>query len=349
MQTATKRIGAIFAAACLLAALAFGGFSAWATDSAMGGSDSLTVKTTADENDDVNNANVVVNLYKIASATKNGAYDTYDYTFAEAYADLESKYPLNEMSGSLWQAMADDAVKIVGDTEPDVKAVPVGEAITGLTDGLYLVVTPNANSATYEYSFNPTIVALPTKEPLKDDNGNVVVDEDGFPIIRTSPEFGDWITSAEITLKWSKEPLEGSIKIVKKVTSFAGSPAVFEFKIDGTKPDGTAYGNVARVEVSSDKGGETVITGIPAGTKLTVKEVYSGGYKLVEGDDAEKVVIADAVVEAGEEQMITFEYTNEPVVPVESYGVENNFELTEEKSDWVWTLVPETAADADQS
>ena len=323
---------------CLLAALAFGGVMAsWATDSGLGGANSLTVNTVASDADDLTNANVTVNVYKIA----DGAY-TSGFEYIPQYKDFASKYNLDDMTGSRWQDMANEAEANLGSLAPAVKNAPAGEAITGLSDGLYLVVAPAANSATSKYTFNPTVVALPTKKPLTDDQGNVIVDEDGFPIIKTSVEYGDWVTEADITLKYTKEPLYGSIKVIKQIDNFSGEPASFTFHINGKTPSGAEYDNVLMVYYDGGESCEAVDTHIPAGTKVKVTEAYeSNRFERVDADTSEKVIIADEfVTENNPMAQAIFKNHQTTEIP-QGHGVQNNFEYTQENGDWEWHIVPE--------
>lgn len=345
MQIANKRLGAVLLAACLLVALAFGGISAYAVVAGTG-NNTLTVSATNNAEDDIASANVTVDVYKIATATQNGS--TYDYAFDVApFTGLSKGYAPSSMTGAKWQDLANQAAELVGDASASATAVPAGEDITGLEDGLYLVVAPKAHTASYEYTFNPTIVPLPTKEPLKDDAGNPILDEDGYPIIATSQEYGDWITSAAITLKSSREPLTGSLRITKTVESSTGEPATCTFKVESTSESPVEYSNVSSITFAESGTFETLVTGIPAGTIVSVTETYPGaGYKYVSGDTSAKTIVADVLVEEGTETIPSAAFENEPDGnPNEGWGIENKFELSKTGDgdtdwDWVWTQVP---------
>ncbi len=345
MQIAKKRLGAVLLAVCLLAALAFGGIAAYAA-SAGTGNNTLTVNATTNPEDDIASAGVTVDVYKIASATASGS--TYEYTFDVApFTELGKSYAPASMTGAKWQDLADQAAEMLGDAKPMASAVPAGEAITGLEDGLYLVVAGKAHTALYEYTFNPTIVTLPTKEPLKDDAGNPILDEDGFPIIATSQEYGDWITTASITLKSSRDSLTGSLRIAKTVENADGKAATCTFDIKSTDDSPVAYENVASITFSQSGDYETLVTGIPVGAIVSVTETFAGtGYKNVSGDTSAKTIVADVLVEEGTASIPSAAFVNDSDGnPHDGWGIENKFELSKTGEgdtdwDWVWTQVP---------
>ena len=350
MQKERKRFGAVALVACLLAVLAFGGVMAWAQDSGQGGANSLTVKADLQGEGEAegSTATVTFDVYKIADATKDGSFDTYNYTFIAPFDKFNSDkgyYDPQNMTGAKWQELADASVELIGNTAPIVKGHPVDEAVTGLQNGLFLVVAANAKSQTYEYKFNPTVVALPTKEPLKDDAGNIVVDEDGYPIINTAADFGDWVNAAEISLKYTYEPLYGSLKVVKKVDNFRGEPATFVFHIVGKTPTGQEYDNVLQVYYDGGTSCEATDTHIPAGTVVTVTEVSeSNRFVKVSADNAEKTIVADEFVENGDTTVATVEFENHQTEDIpQGHGVQNNFEYSQASGDWEWTAVPDTA------
>ena len=359
MQTLTKRLGAVMLAAVLLVALACGGVMAWAQDddAAVAGENTLTVNANVEAPGETATINVNVDVYQIATAAKDPQFDTYHYTFIEGFSDLEKSYDEQNMTGAKWQALADEAVKLIDGVTPVAKGEPTGTKISGLSNGLFLVVAADVTGNVYKYSFNPTIVALPTKEPLKDDQGNVVVDEDGYPIINTSADFGEWIPDAEISLKYTYEQLYGNLKVKKKVENFIGEPASFVFHIVGTTPTGEEYDNELMVfydGVTDDDGFcSAVDTHIPAGTKVRVTEVYeSNRFERGAADNAEKTIVAKPEGTEGNDYgtiaVAEFENSQTPQIPG-GHGIQNTF--TWEKTgdgpnDWNlnWHAVPEDEA-----
>ena len=340
MRKASKRLSVAVLAMCMLVALAFGGVAAWAADSGLGGSNSLTVKVSDDPESDIAKAGVKVSVYKIADAKKNTSYDIYDYTFVAPFAaDLTSKYPLANMSASQWEGLAGDAKTIVEAEDSTAQAVVsdvlAGDAITGLTDGLYLVLAPDTAGAEHMYSFSPAVVAIPNK-------ASQVVE--GREVIMTSDDYGAWLNEVSITLKHSEAPLYGSLRINKTVTNFSGEPATFVFHITGTTPAGTTYERYASVYYSGGESASTVVNHIPVGTKLKVTEEYTGArFALVTGDDEEKTIVAD------EDQMAHADFTNRQTSSgTGGHGIQNSFTLQQDGEDeshydWMLEVTPDTS------
>ena len=67
----------------------------WATSSAraLDGEENytLTINSGREAGDDIENAEVVIDLYKVANAVAVEGYDTYDYELLEAYSDLAGR------------------------------------------------------------------------------------------------------------------------------------------------------------------------------------------------------------------------------------------------------------------
>lgn len=358
VQIARKHIPALLMVACLLVALAFGGMAAWAdTDSGLNGENTLTVKlatgayneTDSQATPDIAEADVTYDIYKIASATKDSSYDTYNYTWdIEEFAALKPGSDA-EMDAYAWQVMADNGVTLI-DTATDApdavkKNMQAGETLTGLTDGLYLVVPHNAHSVSYDYSFLPTIVSLPTKNP----KGTVEVPYGGYdieyPEVGTAFEYGPWITDATINLKYERQLMYGRLIINKTVDKFEGKePAVFVFHVTSADDSPFAYDNYAIVSVDASGVKNAELTHIPAGTKLKVQEVNSGSdYKA---DNTEAVscdpILADKYVENA--AYVSVSFSNTFIGDNPGSGIENKF-TTDGKDKWTWTSSP-SGADA---
>ena len=339
MQMLTKRLSAVVLMACLLAALAFGG-TAWAAGSWWtGDNNTLTVESTNNPDlvDDLAKANVVVDVIKVASATARDDHETFDYEFIGDYSGLSLPA---DPKASDWRKLAEDAAAIAKTTEDGTAAA--GAPITKLEDGLYLVLGHgkgitdglHAYSDLYKYTFEPAIVALPSKEP----------DDDG--VIRTDDDYGPWLDTITVSLKSDRELAYGSIKITKTVIDFWGDEeATFAYHLQGTTPSGDEYDNYASITWPDQK--ETIVTHIPAGTVLTVTEIDPGPrYQLVSGDTSEKIIIADAAISENN-PMPEAAFVNKPNGSGKGgHGIENNFKLEpkpgegESAWDWTWTATP---------
>ena len=333
MQMLNKRLRALIVAACLLAALAFGGAVAWAVGSWWTPSgNTLTVEPTnnAELAEDIAKADVVVDVFQIATATAREDTQAFDYKTIDAFAGLTVP---DDPKASDWQKLADDAAALVKTTAEGTSAV--SKAIPNLDDGLYLVLAHgrgitdklSAFGEEAEYVFQPAIVALPSKA------------SDPHGVIRTDDSYGPWLTDITISLKPEQRPLTGSIKITKSIPGFTGGKVTCVFHLVGTTPSGETYDNYAAITCTSGSG-ETTVTHIPAGTKLTVTEEYAGaGLELAAGDSSEKVIIADSEV-SDENPMPVAAFTNTKAgTIIAGSGIENNFELTED-GDWAWTAKP---------
>ena len=113
MGTTGKRLGIAALAMCLLVALAFGGISAFADASWQGDAygNSLTVEATDTESmsEDIAKADVVVDIYRVASAEKDSNFDTYNYTW-EAPFD-EGPVKTEGLDANAWNKLAADAAQ----------------------------------------------------------------------------------------------------------------------------------------------------------------------------------------------------------------------------------------------
>lgn len=309
-------------ATCVACVLAFGATLAQAAiDSGMGGKNQLTIGV-ADGESDVKDAKAQVNVYRIATGAKDSQYDTYKYTFeADPFTELGKGYDPQTMNSDSWQAMAEAAKKIVADngTTP-VAIASVGEPITGLADGLYLVLIPDASTATHVYTFQASIVALPGK-----------VGADG-PVYNTAT--GAWTDQVQAVAKWTMTPRKGSLRINKDITDFVGDDATFTYHITGTLPDGTAYENYAAVHYAANGEGDhyTIVGGIPAGLEVTVTEINDGAqYSSVDGPSKTTTISAD------EEAPVSF--TNAPNDSGKvGHGIENHFVFDKDYNGGDWRL-----------
>ncbi len=319
---------ALVIAAFVVCVLALGVSLAQAdVDSGLGGTNELVANVSANEKDpDVQKANVQVNLYRIATGSKNASYDTYDYTFdVAAFKSLGEGFDPATMTGDSWQRMAEAAKKLVQDGKltPDVTA-RAGEKISGLADGVYLVLAPDAATGAYSYAFTPALVALPGK-----------VGADGAPVYNTSG--GRWTNTdpavpVNVTLKWSQSPRYGSLRIDKTVNGFTGEAATFAFHIVDAQTGGKQYDNYAAVQYTAEGTQSTTVGHIPAGMELVVTEEYTGArYRLVSANDQTATIVADDVVSVS--------FTNEPRGSNDGggtggHGIENHFVFDEGQGDW---------------
>lgn len=316
----SKRI-AIVLAACVTCVLAFGVTLAKAdVDSGMSGNNKLLVSI-ADNNSGLAGLDAQVNMYRVATATKDSGSDTYKYDFkVEAFSKLGEK-----MAKSDWEGMAAEGAKIVRDRSltPDA-AAPAGQTITGLPDGIYLVLIPDVASAQYSYSFAPQIVSLPGK-----------VGADGKPVYNTSE--GRWTNSdpavpVEIVAKPSMDVRYGRLEINKTVTDFSGEGDTFVYRIADTQTDGKQFEAIAAINYTANGAKPAVIERIPAGMEVTVTEVNTGARYQVVSEASQTVTIVGGGVTP-----VSFE--NEPNGSAKGgHGIENHFVFDQNRNGGDWQL-----------
>lgn len=361
MQIVSKRLGAIVLGACLLVALAFGGFTAFAavTWQGSGFSNSLTVEATNNDTmkPDIDKANVEVDVYRVATAQKNGSYDVYDYTWEAPFGT--GAIDISKLDNDGWQKLADDAAKEVGkastDSPIDHVTVDAGAKLDTIDNGLYLLMAHgkdapvtyaedgaaelHAYSEIYDYVFEPVLVAVPNK----------AADEQGK--IRTDASYGPWLTDVTVVLKPEKSPLVGSIKVTKTLTRPTNEMRSFAFNIHIKEPNGSERDEVLNIDIAEGAYGEGEYSPIPAGSTVTVteNEELLTGYRLVRGDSSPKTIVADRIVKAEGSTVAqaTAAFENEPDGTTEhGYGIENKFVLTkigdsDSAWDWEWISVPD--------
>lgn len=312
--------------ACVLAAcmLAFGTTLAQAdVDSGLGGANELLVSASVNEQDaDIQKADAIVSLYRVATGSKNASYDIYDYTFdVEAFQSIGEGYDLATITNYSWHNMAEAARLIVQKQDiPADATAKMGEKISGLADGLYLVLVSDATTERYTYAFAATIVALPGK-----------VDADGKLVYDTSS--GRWTNTepavpVPVAVKWSQSPRYGSLRIDKTVTGFKGEAATFVYHIVDAQTQGKVYENFAAVQYTAEGTQSTTVGHIPATLELLVTEEYTGArYRLASANNQNVTITADEVVSVA--------FVNEPDDSgTGGHGIENHFVFDYGQGDW---------------
>lgn len=319
------------------------------------GSNKLTVDIVAnDYADDLESSDMVLDLYKVADATRNETYETYDYTLVEPF--VSDKAMQSFMDDEDWVEFSKQVYEVVG--TQDVTAIAKNvhaenqEAVfSDLKDGIYAVIPHGGNdvldaaySREYAYKFSPSVIALPTKDAI-----------DG---VVNSGNGSDWLDEATVYVKPSREHIYGDLQIHKTVDGFVGEPATFVFHIYGelteTGKTGTLkYDNYASVTYDgTDESSVALVTHIPAGMTVTVEEVYEGArYSAALSEATRKTVgpiVSSHDVETGQGTIVSVEYHNvQDDRIIGGNGIENNFEYNPKSEDaengWVWTQRPEDA------
>jgi hypothetical protein len=299
---------AMILTAGLVMVLPFSGMTAKAVDLTQ--DCSLTVDPGGDSQevtDDLAEAEVVIDLYKVADAVPDEVYDTYSYNAVSIYTSLsEGLSDLSSMSNEEWHQLALDAANLTlnsGQTiAKAVEGASVNEKISGLQSGLYLLIARGngiedyittvededgeeslvtiAHSKEYVYSFSPELISIPSKE----------ADEKGT-ISTANP--GEWQYDLNIKLKPEQSVRFGNLSITKTLQSYEGSePATFVFSIEAVLDGETVYSNVAALNFTSAGQQEVLIEDqIPVGAEVTVTEVYSGSRYTVTSETQQTVTI----------------------------------------------------------
>lgn len=288
-------------------------------------------------------AGVVVDLYKVADAVANEGSDSYSFQLREGYESLQIGENLDNAS---WKALANEAAKLaLAGLKPDVSGAAAGSPITrtdsgvDLSTGLYLIIARGGDIADYtatvtdedgqetivtraytagnSYTFLPELVSMPSKP----------VGEDG-QIHMTGQ--GDWLYEMEVTLKPETEPLRGGLEIRKTLESYeSGEPATFVFSVEAELNGVSVYSDVVAMTFTSAGEQVKLIEGIPVGAVVTIEEVYSGASYTLVNDGTQQVVISA-------DQVASVHFTNRyDEREKNGHGITNHFEYSAEDG-WRW-------------
>ena len=250
---------------------------------------------------DFDAAGVVVDLYLVAEATKIEGYDAYEYAPTGSFASLTLSDDMDEAAS---QALAQDAAAIAKDgATPVVTGAPLEQKITSgddgsdLAAGIYLVIPRGgdedywttageddsligmrASSGSIEYVFTPLLIALPTKE-----------DVNGDGVISSADEDGDWICDADLTLKFSMTEQFVEITVEKTIEDFEGEQASFVFLVEAVSNGETVFSETVMITMGASGTGTATMDRIPAGSDVTVTEIYGGPRYDAVGSDSSTI------------------------------------------------------------
>lgn len=346
---------------------------------------SLTV--TPGTHEDLANAQVVIDLYKVADAEAVSGYDTYTFKPTSAYGGMESIKRLEDMTeitNEDYQAVAQEAMALTLKTE----GVSVAKTVDGqpadspiktdqdgknLKSGLYLVVARGADltevddyvtsvrtegeeaatklatvahSDTYTYTFEPQLIALPSR---------MVLGADGTIESNETSNTVDWQYELAVTLKPEQALRFGNLEIIKNIPVYAdGEPASFVFRIDAYRDEAktkTLYSDVRTITFSG-AGSQSVLieNKIPVGAYVEVTEEYSGTaytQQLGEDETAVKTAVIPAPGEAEIRNAASVTFTNiyQGGTTTSGGAITNHFGYNEggeetrsvEDTGWKWT------------
>lgn len=244
--------------------------------------------------EDLERSDMVVDVYKVAAAVEDPNYDSYSFEATKEFEKLDMM--LSDLSSVNYSALSQQAAQIVAEGGVSPVATVALADPARLEAGLYLTMPHNrgasladsikqvavgdgtnnvltfVNTSLYQYEFNPSLVALPSR--LGEDGSN-----------NTANNNVDWQFNVDMTFKVSREYREGSIVINKTVDKLFGSGTpTFVFNITAERDGEIVYANVETISLSDTENGSVTLSGIPAGSTVTVEEVYTGAsYTLRSG------------------------------------------------------------------
>ena len=269
-------------------------------------------------------ASIPVKLYKVASVDESG-----NYTGIGAFSklDLSSVSADNlDAAAATWAERAAEAKKLLkDDTEPTTTTLTQGRGTaTGLDTGLYLVDTPKVITPNYTYTFTPYLVSLPTNNYY---SGNGASDDWIYDLTKEH--------NSAVGLKPEQHVRYGNLVINKELVDHNatfGNNATFVFQIDITTLDNKKETRIEELTFDAAGSHSVTIEKIPAGSHVTVTEVYSGAsYDLASAKSQETDIIANPEKETEVEfKPAEVSFINKHDGRTNGgYGVKNNFKLDE--------------------
>lgn len=269
--------------------------------------------------EELNELPIPVSLYKVADVDETGEYQP-----VAGYESLELGSVTESTTAEQWEAFAQEAVTLTEtlgtepaaelEIAPDADGKPAGSA-QNLTTGMYLVEADTVQSPEYTYEFTPYLVSLPNNYYYSTGDDT-------------------WVYDVTTGLKPAQNVRYGSLVINKTLTSYNATlgGASFIFRVEGTKDGDQVLSDVVSLVFDATGTKSVTIPEIPAGTQVTVTEVYGGS-----NYDASSAAVQHAVIVADEEGQVpaAVDFTNEYNGGM-NYGtsVVNHFEYNEGVWDW---------------
>lgn len=313
-----KKKGAAVLAAVLMFAVA--GFSSvyGAQGIEIGRNCSLSFELNG-EYEELNHMEIPVKLYQVAKITPAGEYEP-----LAGYESLELGAAGENTTADAWERFAQEASELTSQLgaepeaeltiAPDEEGVPSARA-ENLSTGMYLVEAENVQTAEYTYAFTPYLVSLPSHY-----------------FYTTGQD--EWVYDVTAGMKPQQNPRYGSLVIRKTLTSYNATlgSATFIFQVEGVKDQETVLSDVVSLVFDGTGTKSLEISGIPAGTEVTVTEVYgSANYDPVSPETERVTILAD-----GEEgSPVTVEFVNDYNGKLNpGSGIVNHFEY--DGGVWNW-------------
>ena len=276
---------------------------------------------------------IPVDVYKVADITEEAVYDTTNYT---DFADLGLEKVSSTTTAEEWAQMAEKAmetveVKGIAPTA-DVKVTkPAGAAestgvINNLETGMYLVQAETVQTSEYTYDFTPYLVSLPNNYYSKENPDDT------------------WVYDVTTGMKPQQTQRYGDLEIVKDLTEYNASlkDALFVFQVEGTRHDEQVYSDVVSIKFNQAGEKSVLVKHLPAGTKVTVTEVYAGGsYSNTSGETQKTEIVAEGITDKPASVSFTNTY-NGKLIP--GTGIVNHFENKD--GEWSWEQQTDEPASA---
>lgn len=286
---------------------------------------SLTFTLDGTEFDELRSLEIPVDVYKVADITEEAVYDTAKY---KDFADLGLENVSSTTTAEEWAQMAEKAMETVEEkkiaptekvkvTKPEGAAESTG-VINNLETGMYLVQAETVQTSECTYDFTPYLVSLPNNYYSKE-----------------KPEPDDtWVYDVTTGMKPQQTQRYGDLEIVKDLTEYNASlkDALFVFQVEGTRHGKKVYSDVVSIKFNQAGEKSVLVEDLPAGTVVTVKEVYAGGsYSNTSGDTQETVIVAEGITDNPASVSFTNTY-NGKLIP--GTGIVNHFENKD--GEWSW-------------
>ena len=266
---------------------------------------------------------IPVDVYKVADITEEAVYDTTNYT---DFAKLGLEKVSSTTTAEEWAQMAEMAMetvekKKIAPTEKVKVTKPEGAAestgvINNLATGMYLVQAETVQTSEYTYDFTPYLVSLPNNYYSKENPDDT------------------WVYDVTTGMKPQQTQRYGDLEIFKDLTEYNASlkDALFVFQVEGTRNGEQVYSDVVSIKFNQAGKKSVLVKHLPAGTKVTVKEVYAGGsYSNTSGDTQETVIVAEGITDNPASVSFTNTY-NGKLIP--GTGIVNHIEI--ENGNWDW-------------
>lgn len=282
---------------------------------------SLTFTLEDTQFDELNEVAIPVDVYRIADITSEA-----QYTAHTGYESLGLDKVNSNTSAEEWIKMAEDAMKVVEDTKAErtasteVKKAAGAATATGkindLETGMYLVTAETVESSEYTYDFSPYLVSLPNNYYSSENPDDT------------------WVYDVTTGMKPQQTQRYGDLEIVKDLTAYNASlqDALFVFQVEGTRNGENVYSDVVTIKFNEAGKKTALVKHLPAGTQVTVTEIYAGGsYENTSGDTQTATIVA----EGEDDNPVSVSFTNTydgHLIP--GTGIVNHFENKD--GEWSW-------------